>query len=187
MQRFEVGEGAVELRRGDITRATDVGDLAAIANAANSYLIAGGGVDGAIHDAAGPELEAALETVRNELPDKMLPTGGAVVTPGFRLPVGHVVHCVGPVYARAGDRAPLLLRRAYSEALRICRERGFDSIGFPAISTGVYGYPLDEAARVAWDAVTSELRAHGRPRLVRFVLFDDEAFSAFVREAPQSK
>jgi O-acetyl-ADP-ribose deacetylase (regulator of RNase III) len=90
---------------------------------------------------------------------------------------------VGPVYAAEGERAPALLRSAYAQALRICRERAFDSVAFPAISTGVYGYPLAEAAEVAWGAVTSELLAHGKPTLVRFVLFDDRALSAFAAAA----
>jgi O-acetyl-ADP-ribose deacetylase len=183
MQRFEVGGIAVELRRGDITRASDVGDLQAIANAANSRLIGGGGVDGAIHRAAGSELARALDDVRERLPGGVLPPGGAVITPGFRLPVGHVIHCVGPVYGREGSRAPSLLRSAYREALRICRENGIESVAFPAISTGAYGYPLREAAEVAWDAVVEDLRANGRLRLVRFVLFDEPALDAFVAAA----
>jgi len=187
MLRFDVGRAVVELRRGDITRAADVGDLAAIANAANMHLIGGGGVDGAIHRAAGPLLPKALAAVRAELPGGVLPTGGAVVTPGFNLPVGHVIHCVGPVYDGEGDRAPVLLRSAYVEALRICREHAIDSVAFPAISTGVYGYPLAEAAEVAWIAVTSELLAHGKPSLVRFVLFDDRALSAFAAAAERAR
>jgi O-acetyl-ADP-ribose deacetylase (regulator of RNase III) len=183
MLRFEVGKACVEFRRGDITRASDVGDLAVIANAANSHLIGGGGVDGAIHRAAGPRLAQALDEVRGRLPGGHLPAGGAVVTPGFDLPVGHVIHCVGPVYSREGDRAPALLRSAYVEALRICRENGFDSVAFPAISTGVYGYPLDEAAAIAWDAVRSELATHGKPTLVRFVLFDERVLSVFASVA----
>lgn len=187
MQRFAVGRASIELRRGDITSTADVGDLAAIANAANSYLIAGGGVDGAIHAVAGPELAAALAEVKQSLPGGVLPPGGAVVTPGFRLPVGSIVHCVGPVYATEGTRAPELLRSAYTEALGLCRRYGFDSIGFPAISTGVYGYPLDEAARVAWRAVESDLAAHGAPRVVRFVLFDDRALAAFSAAAREGQ
>jgi O-acetyl-ADP-ribose deacetylase len=186
MLRFEVSSARVELCRGDITRASDVGDLAAIANAANSYLVAGGGVDGAIHRAAGPRLAQALDEVRRRLPGGVLPAGGAVVTAGFDLPVGHVIHCVGPVYAREGDRAPALLGSAYAEALRICRGNSLDSVAFPAISTGVYGYPLDEAAAVAWNAVRSELAAHGRPGLVRFVLFDERALSAFAAVAERA-
>lgn len=182
MEVFEVGHGVVELARGDITRASDVGDLDAIANAANSALVRGGGVDGAIHRAAGPELARALDRVRASLPSGVLSTGSAVMTPGFGLPVARVIHCVGPVYAAsARDRAAALLRSAYVEALRICREEGLDSIGFPAISTGVYGYPLEEAASVACEAVTRALGAHHRPRRVRFVLFDDRAVGAFSR------
>jgi len=183
MLRFEVGEAAVELRRGDITSASDVGDLQAIANAANSSLIGGGGVDGAIHRAAGPALADALARVRGQLPGGTLPAGGAVATPGFRLPVEHVIHCVGPVYAREGGRAPALLGSAYTEALRICREQGFESVAFPAISTGIYGYPLEAAAEVACEAVFGELVAHGKPRLVRFVLFDERAMSVFAAVA----
>jgi O-acetyl-ADP-ribose deacetylase (regulator of RNase III) len=186
MLRFEAGKARVELCRGDITRASDVGDVAAIANAANSHLIGGGGVDGAIHRAAGPRLAQALDEVRRRLPGRVLPAGGAVVTPGFSLPVGHVIHCVGPVYSHEGERAPALLRSAYVEALRICRERAFDSVAFPAISTGVYGYPLDEAAEVAWRAVTNELVTHGKPGLVRFVLFDERALSAFAAVAERA-
>lgn len=183
MHRFQVGGAAVELVRGDITRGSVVGDLDAIANAANSHLVRGGGVDGAIHDAAGPELARALEAVRASLPNGILLPGSAVITPGFRLPVRRVVHCVGPVYAREGDRAAALLQNAYREALRICREHEIASVAFPAISTGVYGYPLDEAARLAWDAVATDLRAHRKPDLVRFVLFDERSLAAFLLAA----
>lgn len=186
MLRFEVGVAAVEMTRGDITAPELVGDLDAIANAANAHLVGGGGVDGAIHRAAGEELARALDEVRARLPGGRLVVGGAALTPGFRLPVGHVIHCVGPVYAREGDRAAALLRSAHVEALRICRRGGLDSVAFPAISTGIYGYPLDEAARVAWSAVRDELLLHGQPRLVRFVLFDERALAAFAAAAKAS-
>jgi len=181
MKRFEFGNAVVELVRGDITRAADVGDLAAVVNAANSSLRRGGGVDGAIHRASGPELARALDEIRASLPGGILPPGGAVITPAFDLPVTRVIHCVGPVYAHEGSRSADLLRSAYTEALRICREEALQSVAFPAISTGVYGYPIDKAAFVAGKAVADVLRTYGTPRLVRFVLFDDGALAAFVR------
>lgn len=179
MLRFAVGDGVIELVLGDITSRNVVGDLDTIANAANAHLAGGGGVDGAVHRAAGPELARALAEVRTRLAAGVLAAGGAVVTPGFELPVGHVIHCVGPVYGHEGERAPALLRSAYVEALRICRRDGFRSVAFPAISTGAYGYPVDEAARVAWDAVRSFLAEHGGPSLVRFVLFDSKVLEVF--------
>jgi O-acetyl-ADP-ribose deacetylase (regulator of RNase III) len=178
-ERFTVGPCEVILAEGDITRE----HVDAIANAANGGLLGGGGVDGAIHRAAGPELLAACREVKKTLPGGVLATGGAVLTPGFRLPARHVIHCVGPVYDREGARAPALLARCYTEALRLCREHGLSSIAFPAISTGIYGYPLDEAARVSLTAVRDDLHAHGAPRTVKMVLFGVIAMDAFARNA----
>jgi O-acetyl-ADP-ribose deacetylase (regulator of RNase III) len=178
-QRFAVGPCEVSLVEGDITKEK----VDAIANAANGGLLGGGGVDGAIHRAAGPELLAACREVKQTLPGGVLATGGAVLTPGFRLPARHVIHCVGPVYDREGARAPALLARCYTEALRLCREHVLSSIAFPAISTGIYGYPLDEAARVSLTAVRDDLRAHGAPRTVKMVLFGVIAMDAFARNA----
>ena len=172
-----VGPCEISLAEGDITTQ----DVDAIANAANATLLGGGGVDGAIHRVAGSELLAACREVKKSLPGGLLRTGGAVITPGFRLRARHVIHCVGPIYNEEGARAPGLLASCYTEALRLCREHGLSSIAFPAISTGVYGYPLDEAARVSLSAVRDDLRAHGAPRIVKMVLFGERAFSAFAR------
>ncbi|HVK68491.1 MAG TPA: O-acetyl-ADP-ribose deacetylase [Polyangium sp.] len=180
-REFAVGPCKVSLVEGDITTE----DVDAIANAANAGLLGGGGVDGAIHRAAGPELVAACREVKKTLPGGLLRTGGAVITPGFRLRGRHVIHCVGPVYDREGARAPGLLASCHTEALRLCREQGLSSIAFPAISTGVYGYPLDEAARVSLTAVRDDLRTHGAPSLVRMVLFGANALLAFERAADE--
>ena len=175
MHRFSVGAASLELVRGDLTQS----DTDAIANAANSMLAGGGGVDGAIHRAAGPELMEALRGLKAELPGGLLATGHAVLTPGFRLRAKHVIHCVGPIYDREGDRAAALLASCYREAIAICRDRSISTIAFPSISTGVYGYPLSEAAPVALAAVRGALDAPGGPALVRFVLFDDRTLEAY--------
>jgi O-acetyl-ADP-ribose deacetylase (regulator of RNase III) len=164
-----------------------VGDITdqradAIVNAANRSLLGGGGVDGAIHRAGGPEILAACRELRaGRFPDG-LPVGGAVATTAGRLPARWVIHTVGPVYAAGEDRSPLLAR-CHSESLRVANELGARSIAFPAISTGVYGYPLDLAAPVAIRAVR-EAAAAADPgswsvEEVRFVLFDDAAYRAF--------
>jgi O-acetyl-ADP-ribose deacetylase (regulator of RNase III) len=166
---------AVDLVQGDITRS----DTTAIANAANSMLMGGGGVDGAIHRAAGPELLEALRAIKHKLEGGMLPTGQAVLTAGFRLRAKYVVHCVGPIYEREGERAPELLASCYEHALRLCAEHEVDSIAFPSISTGVYGYPLAEAAPIALRAVRAALRRAPCVKLARFVLFDERTLSAY--------
>jgi O-acetyl-ADP-ribose deacetylase len=176
---FAVGRGQLVLVQGDITRErTD-----AIANAANSGLLGGGGVDGAIHRAAGPKLLEACREAKRSLPGGRLRTGGALLTPGFALVARHVVHCVGPVYGAAGGEEARLLASCYSEAMRLCREAGLGSVAFPSISTGVYGYPIDEAAPVALEAVRHAMEAHDLPKTVRFVLFDTGTFSAYQRAA----
>jgi len=140
----------IELERGDITAmAVDV-----IVNAANSALAGGGGVDGVIHRAAGPELKAA------SLAQAPCPTGEARITPGFRLPARFVVHTVGPVWSGGGHEEAALLARCYRRSLDLAAEAGARSIAFPAISTGVYGYPKEAAARVAVDAVRGWVEAH---------------------------
>jgi O-acetyl-ADP-ribose deacetylase (regulator of RNase III) len=177
---WDVGAGRVEIVLGDVTRE----DTDAIANAANSGLLGGGGVDGAIHRAAGPELLEACRAIKRSLPGGLLPTGGAVITPGFALRARYVIHCVGPVYAEEGrERAATLLARCHAEALRLVRAHALASVAFPAISTGIYGYPVEEAARVALGAVAAELRAGASPLLVRFVLFGEPALEAFTRAA----
>lgn len=176
MHQYRYRETVVELVQGDITQA----DTTAIANAANAMLMGGGGVDGAIHRAAGPELLEALREIKRELTGGTLATGRAVVTPGFALAARWVIHCVGPIYDREGEAAPALLASCYRNALALCREHQIDSIAFPSISTGVYGYPVELAAPVALAAVRDHLDAAvSSPRLCRFVLFDVDTLAAY--------
>ena len=150
----------------------------AIVNAANSSLLGGGGVDGAIHRAAGPRLlEACRELRRTAYPDG-LPTGYAVATPGFDLPARFVIHTVGP-NRRAGQTDSALLASCFRESLRIAREAGARSIAFPAVSAGVYGWAADEVARIAVDTVRAETGDGDSIELVRFVLFSQPLLSAF--------
>ena len=161
----------IEVLKGDITeQAVD-----AIVNAANGSLMGGGGVDGAIHRAGGPAILEECKRVRaNQYPDG-LPTGEAVATTAGDLPARWVIHTVGPVYAKSEDRSGLLTT-CHVESLRVADELGAHSVAFPAISTGVYGYPLDEAAPLALAAVRD---ADTRVQEVRFVLFDERAQRAF--------
>lgn len=163
----------IQLEEGDLTRQR----IDAVVNAANSSLLGGGGVDGAIHRAGGPAiLEACREVRRTRYPDG-LPTGMAVATTAGDLPARWVIHTVGPVYSRSEDRSGLLAS-CHAESLEVADELGAASVAFPAISTGVYGYPLDEAAPVAIRAVRE---AETDVREVRFVLFGSDAFEAFDR------
>jgi O-acetyl-ADP-ribose deacetylase len=163
----------IVLVEGDITEQR----VDAIVNAANATLLGGGGVDGAIHRRGGPSILEACRRIRStEWPDG-LPTGRAVATTGGDLPARWVIHTVGPVYAREEDPATLL-SSCHTESLRVADELEAAVVGFPAISTGVYGYPIDEAARVAVEAVRT---ADTSVREVRFVLFDATAHAAFER------
>lgn len=171
------GESTLHLWVGDITtQETD-----AIVSAANALLLGGGGVDGAIHRAAGHELLDACKQLKKTLPGGVLKTGGAVITPGFKLRARHVIHCVGPIYDREGPEAPSLLASCYREALAIVRKHELTSVTFPSIATGVYGYPVEEAAPIAVRTIVEELREHGRPALVRMSLFDATIFDAYQR------
>jgi O-acetyl-ADP-ribose deacetylase len=163
----------IVLVEGDITEQR----VDAIVNAANATLLGGGGVDGAIHRRGGPSILEACRRIRStEWPDG-LPTGRAVATTGGDLPARWVIHTVGPVYAREEDPATLL-SSCHTESLRVADELDAAVVAFPAISTGVYGYPIDEAARVAVEAVRT---ADTSVREVRFVLFDATAHAAFER------
>ncbi|RII92158.1 O-acetyl-ADP-ribose deacetylase [Clavibacter californiensis] len=166
----------IEAVRGDITRQ----DVDAVVNAANSSLLGGGGVDGAIHRAAGPELLAACRRIReDELPDG-LRAGDAIATPGFGLPARHVIHTVGPVWSSSDDRTAVLAS-AYRRSIEVAAEAAIRSIAFPAISAGVYGWPVDDAARVAVSTVREAIAdgAGDGIELVRFVLFSDEVLAEF--------
>ena len=154
----------VECARGDITAQEDV---AAIVNAANAELRSGGGVAGAIHRAAGPGLEEEARPLAPIRP------GQAVITGGHDLPNRYVIHTLGPVYGRDRPEAELLAD-CYRHSLALAEEHGIDSVAFPAISTGVFGYPVEEAARVALGTVVEETVRLKSVRLVRFVLFGEE-------------
>ncbi len=171
--RYRIGQTALELALGDITAET----ADAIVNAANRVLLGGGGVDGAIHRAAGPRLLESCRSLKKGLPGGLLATGQAVITPGFDLRARYVIHTVGPVHGRDGGEAPALLASCYRESLRLARERGLSSVAFPAISTGAYGYPLDEAVEVACETLAAELTRHGQPSLVRMVFFDQPSLA----------
>ncbi|WP_314147652.1 O-acetyl-ADP-ribose deacetylase [uncultured Leifsonia sp.] len=165
----------IEIVRGDITEQS----VDAIVNAADSSLLGGGGVDGAIHRRGGPAiLEACRELRATTLPDG-LPTGQAVATTAGELDARWVIHTVGPVYAKHEDRTPLL-QNAYRSSLRVARELGAATVAVPAVSAGIYGWPMDDAARIAVSTVRAVLSSGvGSVELVRFVLFNDEALRAF--------
>jgi O-acetyl-ADP-ribose deacetylase len=163
----------ISLVRGDITQQA----VDAVVNAANSSLMGGGGVDGAIHRAGGQAILQECKRIRAERYPDGLPTGQAVATTGGDLPARWVIHTVGPVYAKSEDRSGLLAS-CHAESLRVADEIGARTVAFPAISTGVYGYPVDDAAPVAVRAVRG---ADTRVDEVRFVLFDEATHDAFDR------
>jgi O-acetyl-ADP-ribose deacetylase (regulator of RNase III) len=172
---LEVTGTAILLAQGDITAVA----CDAIVNAANSTLLGGGGVDGAIHRKGGPDILAACRRIRAERYPDGLPIGEAVITTAGRLPAKHVIHTVGPVYSRQPD-VPDLLAACHRNSLALAVEHGVRSIAFPAISTGVYGYPLELAAPIALRSIVEHLRRHpGAHAEVRFVLFGDAALAAF--------
>ena len=170
-----VGEVLLELVQGDITRQnTD-----AIVNAANSTLLGGGGVDGAIHRAGGPAILDACKTLGG------CATGDAKITTGGDLPARYVIHAVGPIYQGGRNREDRLLASCYRRSLEIAREHGLKSIAFPSISTGAYRYPVDEAAAVALETVKQFLEAQPGLELVRFVLFDSHTYDAYAEAMKQ--
>ena len=170
-------DGRVVVVVGDITRL----DVDAIVNAANSSLLGGGGVDGAIHRAGGPAiLEACREIRRQQYPDG-LPTGEAVITTAGDLPARHVIHTVGPVYGQAGGREAALLAACYENSLKLAETHSLHSIAFPAISTGVFGYPQDEAAKVASQAISRFFDSADSVLEVRLVFFQQTAADIFLK------
>jgi O-acetyl-ADP-ribose deacetylase len=165
----------IELVLGDITQQ----EVDAVVNAANPTLLGGGGVDGAIHRAGGPSILAECRAIREERGE--CPPGEAVVTGGGRLPARRVIHAVGPVW-QGGDRGEaLVLASCYRNALRIAAELGLQTVAFPSISTGIYGFPLKKAVPVALSTVADFLaREQAAPFRVRFVLFDSVTYATYV-------
>ena len=167
----KVGQAALELVEGDITQQ----DTEAIVNAANTRLVPGGGVDGAIHRAGGPAIEAEARQLGG------CPTGEARITTGGKLKARYVIHTVGPVYRGGLHREPELLASCYRESLKLASAKGLKTVAFPSISTGVYGYPLEDAAKVALTAVRDYLAQHPEIERVRFVLFGRPAYETFAK------
>lgn len=159
----------IELIEGDITKL----DVDAIVNAANSSLLGGGGVDGAIHYAAGPQLVEECAKLGG------CPTGEAKLTKGYRLPARHVIHTVGPIWRGGNNGEPEKLANCYRNSMQIAADNGFATIAFPAISTGVYGYPLQEAAQIAINQVIECLNEMPSIKKVTFVLFGRKNFDIY--------
>lgn len=167
-----VNNSIVSLVEGDITRE----ETDAIVNAANSRLAGGAGVDGAIHRAGGPSIMEECRKIGG------CPTGHAVITTGGNLKAKYVIHTVGPVYQGGAKGEAALLKSAHLESLKLASVKNLKSIAFPAISTGVYGYPVDEAAHIALKTAIDYLKEHSDIELIRFVLFGRNTFDIFNRE-----
>jgi len=161
----------IELLKADITTL----EVDAIVNAANSSLLGGGGVDGAIHRAAGPELLAACRTLRG------CPTGQAKITLGYKLPAKHVIHTVGPVWQGGGRGEAEMLSSCYQSSLRLAIEHGAKTIAFPAISCGVYGYPVEEACEIAVRETAGFIALEASIEKVIFVSFGDDVYRAYLK------
>jgi O-acetyl-ADP-ribose deacetylase (regulator of RNase III) len=170
-------DGRVLVVVGDITRQ----DVDAIVNAANSTLLGGGGVDGAIHDAGGPAILNECRKIRETDFPKGLPTGEAVITTGGNLPARYVIHTVGPIYGHEPERQAELLASCYQSSLMLARRHQLSSIAFPSISTGAFGYPKIEAAKVASTAIRNFLFADDQIRQVRLVFFEQRDARVFLQ------
>jgi O-acetyl-ADP-ribose deacetylase len=162
--------GRLQVVRGDITTLA----VDAIVNAANRLMLGGLGVDGAIHAAAGPELLGACLAIPEVEPGIRCPTGEARITPGFRLPARYVIHTVGPVWHGGGVREPELLASCYQSTLALARQHGCRTVAFPAISCGVYGYPLEDACRVAIREITAVLEGDRHFETITLVAFSPD-------------
>ena len=170
-----IGPGRLEIARGDVTRER----VRAFVNAANSSLMGGGGVDGAIHRAGGPAILEECRAIRAR--QGPLPPGQAVITTGGALPARRVIHTVGPVWRGGCAGEPDTLASCYRSSLALADEEGLESVAFPSISTGAFGYPIEEAAPVALRAIADALRAARHVRLVRCVLFAEADLDAYRR------
>jgi O-acetyl-ADP-ribose deacetylase len=168
-----INNATLKLIQGDITKE----NVDAITNAANELLAGGGGVDGAIHRAGGPAIMKECDEIRAK--QGGCPTGQAVITTGGNLPAKYVIHTVGPVWRGGNAGEPGLLASCYRESLSLARQNGIKTIAFPSISTGIFGYPVEQAAATALNAVKAFLEAHDGIDEVRFVLFDDVTYQAY--------
>jgi O-acetyl-ADP-ribose deacetylase (regulator of RNase III) len=176
---FQVGKAILQLIKGDIT---DV-ETDAIVNAANSSLMGGGGVDGAIHRKGGSKILEECKRIRaTEWPDG-LPTGKAVITSGGNLKAKHVIHTVGPVWLGGFHVEAELLKQAYKNSLRLAVAKGLKTIAFPSISTGAYGYPIEDASRIAVRTVKEFLEKEDKLEKVVFVLFSERDFEIYLETA----
>jgi len=167
--QVKIGQSVLELVEGDITQQ----DTEAIVNAANEQLRVGGGVDGAINRAGGPKIQEQARQIGH------CPTGQAVITTGGNLKARYVIHTVGPVYRGGQLGEKELLASAYRESLKLASAKGIKSLAFPSLSTGVYGYPVPDAARIALTTVKDYLAQHSEIELVRFVLFGQPTYEAY--------
>ena len=168
-------DGRVLVEVGDISRQ----DVTAIVNAANSTLLGGGGVDGAIHRAGGPEILKECRELRNTVYPDGLPTGEAVITTGGNLPAKYVIHTVGPIYGQEPERESELLAACYQNSLLLACRHDVTSIAFPSISTGAYGYPKSEAAKIASATIKNFLSADQQIQEVRLVFFGEQDARTF--------
>ncbi len=172
---YRVNNTRIVFVRGDITKQ----DTEAIVNAANSSLLGGGGVDGAIHRAGGPQILEECKQIRARQGE--CPTGEAVITSGGKLPAKYVIHTVGPIWRGGNHGEPDLLRNAYRNSLKLALEKGIQSISFPSISTGAYRYPKDKAALIAVTAVKEHALENETPSEIRFVLFSDDDLQVYLK------
>ncbi|NNF57795.1 MAG: O-acetyl-ADP-ribose deacetylase [Rhodothermaceae bacterium] len=175
--RVEQRGPGVAVWRGDITTL----GVDAIVNAANERMLGGGGVDGAIHRAAGPDLLGACKAVSEVAPGVRCPVGEARITPGFKLPARHIIHTVGPVWHGGDQGEAALLASAYRSALWVAAAHELDSLAFPSISTGAYGYPVDHAAEIAVATIRAFLAGHQHPHRALLVAFGEENEQALRR------
>ncbi len=169
---IKIGKSRLLLKQGDITQE----EVDAIVNAANSSLLGGGGVDGAIHRAGGSEILEQCKKLGGCAP------GDAKITTGGKLKAKHVIHTVGPIWRGGGEDEPRILASAYRRSLEVASENHCSSVSFPSISTGAYGYPVTEAAQIALRTIIAFLRKHQELKEARMVLFSPEDFSTYARE-----